>query len=97
MASFRSEGPGAALSHSGASHGGEGGAETSSQVVPQAYGSLTTPYMFGSGGGASSLASGGGILSVQVAGELRVEGQIAADGMDSSVSGTTECGGSKWR
>ncbi|XP_071498055.1 uncharacterized protein [Diadema antillarum] len=89
------EGLGRAYDSTGASHGGEGGGQHSSDIVPPAYGSFTLPGMFGSGGREGSGASGGGILSVSVGDELRVEGRISADGSDSpSAEGGGASGGS---
>ncbi|XP_038052472.1 uncharacterized protein LOC119725183 [Patiria miniata] len=63
----------------GATHGGEGGCQSSSQLSPPAYGSFTTPAEYGSGGGNSG-GAGGGILSMNVSQSLRVEGAIQANG-----------------
>ena len=84
---LNTEGLGAAYSNTGASHGGEGGGQSSSVTVPRAYGHLTTPDLFGSGGGSNSQARGGGILSALIT-ELRVEGSVEANGMDSQSSGS---------
>nr|XP_054759184.1 uncharacterized protein LOC129265193 [Lytechinus pictus] len=78
------EGPGGAFMNSGASHGGEGGGENSLVPVPQAYGSFTTPTEFGSS--SSSGTNGGGILSVLIS-DLRVEGRLEANGMNSGDFG----------
>lgn len=43
---------------SGASHGGEGGAEDSTFIAPSAYGNFITPDRFGSAGGDTSNQTG---------------------------------------
>ncbi len=76
-------GPGAGIigsPASGGSHGGRGG--YSAGASKPAYGDPIFPDTFGSGGGVSgvSKATGGGILQLDVAGEIRVDGRLSARG-----------------
>jgi len=77
-------GPGAGEDGSpaaGGSHGGRGG-YTGGTVSGPTYGSSVFPDEFGSGGGVSgvSKANGGGVLQLDVAGEIRVDGRVSARG-----------------
>lgn len=76
-------GPGAGTNGSpapGGSHGGRGG--YSAAASAPTYGSAIFPDEFGSGGGLSgaSKASGGGILHIEVAGTITVNGRLGARG-----------------
>lgn len=64
----------------GGSHGGRGGS-TNVQSGPT-YGSALFPVDFGSGGGQSgvSKSSGGGVLQLDVAGRIQVDGRVSARG-----------------
>jgi hypothetical protein len=83
-------GPGAGTGGSpgsGASHGGRGG--SGEHASGPTYGSFTEPSAFGSGGGLSgvSAATGGGALTLVVAGTLRLDGALSARG-DSATTVT---------
>ncbi|MCC6271276.1 MAG: T9SS type A sorting domain-containing protein, partial [Microbacteriaceae bacterium] len=71
----------------GGSHGGRGG--YSAGPSGPVYGSAAFPADFGSGGGVSGLsaANGGGLLFLEVTGELRVDGRLSARG-DSATTVT---------
>ena len=43
------------------------------------YGEYTNPRLFGSGGGLSSAGSGGGVLSLEIAEALVVEGMLSCN------------------
>ncbi|PIK33353.1 hypothetical protein BSL78_29826 [Apostichopus japonicus] len=93
------EGPGGGITSggygSGGTHGGEGGCRSASHESPPAYGSVTHPMEFGSGGGGSG-GTGGGMLWL-VTDRLEVEGGIESDGGDTSSStGGGGSGGSIW-
>jgi hypothetical protein len=70
---------------SGGGYGGQGG-NSDSMPGGSAYGSVLTPTELGSGGGGGG-GAGGGAIRLIVAGVLRVEGDISANGNDSSHSG----------
>ena len=77
-------GPGAGGSGSpaaGGSHGGRGASNGAVMSGPT-YGSAAFPAEFGSGGGSSgvSISNGGGVLQLDVAGEIRVDGRVSARG-----------------
>ena len=88
---------------SGAGHGGIGGAANGRQpdFAGGAYGDFRWPTEFGSGGGAAgggagcsggpATAKGGGVITLHVSGELRIDGWIEADGQ---ASGGMTGGGS---
>ena len=78
MACFiQGKGPGAGTGSSDGSGAGFGGAGGSGRVTMKTgspYGDYTNPRMFGSGGGVANAGSGGGVLSLQIAEALIVEG-----------------------
>lgn len=83
-------GPGAGGNGSpaaGGSHGGRGGS-TSAASGPT-YGDPAFPADFGSGGGLSGVSrgSGGGVLQLDVAGRIQVDGRVSARG-DSATTRT---------
>ena len=89
-------GPGAGTSSgsyygSGAGHGGLGGWSARGSSGPGgAYGSLYMPTNFGSGGGypwSGNAGYGGGAVQLAVAGELRLDGSIVADGTSCTDGG----------
>ena len=90
--------------NSGGSYGGFGGnvngALFSTQPAPYpGYGSVLEPRHLGSGGrGASSGGDGGGVVRLDVAGTLRVDGQVLSRGMPLTPAGTVGggSGGSIW-
>jgi len=85
-------GPGAGSSSSapfgvfvggGGGHGGVGGPSIyNHETSGRAYGSLTSPFELGSGGGQGmgSGGEGGGAINLQIGGLLRVDGTISANG-----------------
>ena len=85
---------------SGAGHGGVGGGGVSPINPAQftvggvAYDNVTAPRMLGSGGGDRDLGgSGGGLLWLEVSGELRNDGVIGAPGVAGAVTTTPEASG----
>ena len=87
-------GPGKATSNQGGGgYGGEGG-DWGGRIayVGRCYGSVTTPNQLGSGG---TGGPGGGAIRLQVAGNTRVDGTIAADGLIQGSTGAGS-GGSVW-
>lgn len=85
-------GPGAAVGNTaGGSHGGHGSHNTAATLGFGPYGSIYCPTNAGSGGGGGY---GGGIVKLSVAGVLRNEGRIDADGAD--ISHYSGAGGSIW-
>jgi hypothetical protein len=61
------------------------------------YDSVTNPTSLGSGGSAAAQAGRGGAIRLIVSGTLRVDGQISADGLNSSgYAGGGGAGGSVW-
>ncbi|MCX6872195.1 MAG: carboxypeptidase-like regulatory domain-containing protein, partial [Verrucomicrobia bacterium] len=91
------EGAGGAggLGGGGGGHGGQGGGGSGSGGI--AYGSLTQPTAWGSGGGRCSpvatAGSGGGAVRLSVAGVLTVDGQLSAKGTDGQSNGSYGTGG----
>ena len=85
-------GAGSSVSGSGGSHGGHGSDAVSPNSSRPAYGSIKRPVMLG-GGGAST--AGGGAVKLTVAGTLRLDGKIDAEGgyYGGQYSGA---GGSVW-
>jgi hypothetical protein len=86
---------------SGGTHGGFGGGGFGITQTGIYYDSITQPSMSGSGGGVNPLfpagSEGGGIVRLDVAGNLRVDGRISADGDDGLSQGTGGgAGGSIW-
>ncbi|MGA2854030.1 MAG: hypothetical protein ABSE90_07875 [Verrucomicrobiota bacterium] len=90
------QGPGAGTANPGgwgrgAGHGGVGGtAYYYGGLGGGAYDSITTPAQWGSGGGSGSGGPGGGAAVLNVAGTLRVDGILAANG---SAAPNPQCGG----
>jgi head-tail adaptor len=78
------DGPGASNGRNGGSHGGYGGAGNFGGIIGQAYGSVTEPASFGSGGANSR---GGGAIRLNVGGTLAVSGAIRADGQSNADGG----------
>ncbi|MGI5867956.1 MAG: hypothetical protein ACOX9C_00735 [Kiritimatiellia bacterium] len=78
---------------SGASHGGQGAPQALSPAGRPAltYGSIVNPTTSGSGGtareGSTSPVRGGGVVMIEVGGDLVVEGRIAADADSNDVDG----------
>ncbi|CAM9405505.1 unnamed protein product, partial [Discosporangium mesarthrocarpum] len=70
----------------GGGHAGRGGHEEgddSNGSLETSYGSVTIPIAAGSGGGASLLANGGqggGVISIWASGEMRIDGNVTANG-----------------
>ena len=82
---------------SGGGHGGVGGYSYWQKPGGGAYDSITTPTQWGSGGGSSTGGAGGGSVALSVAGTLRVNGALAADGfVPSNVQHGGGAGGSLW-
>ena len=77
---FQGKGPGAGTGSSdgsGAGYGGTGGSGRVTMTTGAPYGDYTKPVVFGSGGGlGSSAGSGGGVLSLDIAEALVVEGKF---------------------
>ena len=80
----------------GGGHGGQGGSG-SGCGGGSAYGSLTQPTIWGSGGGrceyVATAGSGGGAVRLSVAGVLTVDGHLSAKGTDGAVNGSYGTGG----
>lgn len=74
-------GPGALPggSQGGASHGGVGSL-TDGTVYGPCYGSILAPTNLGSGGGGSQNTAGGGAILMTVAGQVRIDGNVLAEG-----------------
>lgn len=84
---------------SGAGHGGVGGDSGSGASGGISFGSAHQPTALGSGGGSSngSGGNGGGAIQIVVGDELRVDGQITADGAAGTNSHSGGgAGGSVW-
>ena len=83
----------------GAGHGGFGGATVCGIPGGPSYGSLLQPVTPGSGGGSPG-GTGGGTVRMSVAGTLRVDGQLTANGADGPTgnysAGGGGAGGSLW-
>jgi hypothetical protein len=86
----------------GAGHGGLGGATVCGIPGGPSYGSLLQPVTPGSGGGSPG-GMGGGTVRMSVAGTLRVDGQLTANGLDGTGDGSSSggaggggAGGSLW-
>ena len=99
------QGPGAGTANPGgwgrgAGHGGVGGtAYGYGGLGGDAYGSLTAPTLWGSGGGSGSGGPGGGTAVLSVAGTLRLDGVLSADGAayrDCCGNAGGGSGGSVW-
>ena len=92
----RGYGPGSGYSRSGAGHGGWGGLMATYGPAGGDYGSWSDPQMPGSSGGTwdgtRQGGIGGGVIRVQAAGAVVVDGTISADGGDNT--GNTGGGGS---
>jgi hypothetical protein len=84
-------GPGAGTGYGGGGHGGKG-ANGASTGGP-AYGTNTTPYHAGSGGGASypQTGAGGGAVRIEASGTINLDGYLGAPG--ESVSTIHNAGG----
>ena len=87
-------GPGAGLGHdtgsSGGSHGGTGGQGSSATYAGQAYDSVHTPRIFGSGGGTNRTVStgyGGGAIYMQASNYIEIDGTVRANGGTASEIG----------
>ena len=82
------QGTGKGVSQSGAGHGGAGGAGIG--AGGSAYCTASNPATIGSGGSSgvfSSGGSGGGLITLAVAGILTIDGTITADGGNNSGGG----------
>jgi len=98
------QGPGAGARDSGGwgsggGHGGVGG--FSYQLLPGGgvYDSIVAPTQWGSGGGSTYGGLGGGVVGLNVAGILRVDGTLTADGLaptDCCLQHGAGAGGSLW-
>ena len=82
------QGPGAGSARNGGGHGGEGGLGYLSSVHSKTYGSITNPVNSGSG---SAGLIGGGVILIEVAGDMAVNGTITANGQ--GFTGTAVNGG----
>jgi hypothetical protein len=80
----------------GGTHGGVGGRGENIASTGIAYGSLTQPIDFGSGGGYGAGGIGGGALKVVVSGTLTNNGSITANGNNATSNGGGGAGGSIW-
>src|SRR6185295_11848934 len=83
----------------GGSYGGEGGDAFEDPIHPESvYGSLFAPTGLGSGGGVFTKgARGGGAIRLSVAGELRVDGLLSANGANGPAHADGGgSGGSVW-
>ena len=87
-------GVGAGIGHatgsSGGSHGGTGGEGSSADHTGQAYDSVHTPRLFGSGGGTDRTVStgyGGGAIYIEATNQIEVDGTIRANGQTTSDTG----------
>lgn len=92
-------GPGCANGNSASSHGGRGANGNQPEKVKPCYGSIMRPFLHGSGSVKDSLyisSAGGGVAKITVAGMLRVDGLIAADGQHAGQSYYSSSGGSVW-
>lgn len=94
------KGPGAGLpsisnsvGSTGGSHGGRGGRGTHGFTASNAYGSLFSPQMYGSGGGGSG-GRGGGVIRLESTNMFRLEGRLKASGEKGSSIGSGGGGGS---
>jgi hypothetical protein len=87
---------GASYQYCGGSHGGFGG-KSGSELINRVYGSLYEPVNPGSGGGGSGPSNpggcGGGVLNIR-ASEILLDGEIRANGQDTSGSSGAGAGGS---
>ena len=98
------QGPGAGARDSGGwgsggGHGGEGGFSYRQQPGGGVYDSIVAPTQWGSGGGSTYGGLGGGAVGLNVAGILRVDGTLTADGLaptDCCVQHGAGAGGSLW-
>lgn len=70
----------------GGGHGGVGHSPTLAGLEGAAYGSITEPSTFGSGGGGAKGAAGGGAVWLSVAGTLAVDGTINANAQPTSAA-----------
>lgn len=83
----------------GASHGGQGASGLLGKPISSSYGAFKQPRALGSAGGTGTMGnlggSGGGLLRLTVAGTCRVDGLIAADGVQGAIvtQNATLCGG----
>ncbi|XP_077861760.1 LOW QUALITY PROTEIN: uncharacterized protein LOC100369350 [Saccoglossus kowalevskii] len=98
-----SEGPGAGLDiqdntlgGSGGGHGGRGGHSDAGLYSAYSYDSMYSPSLPGSGGGngEGSGGRGGGVMHLEVANTLRVEGRLHSNGEANGDSGGGGAGGS---
>jgi hypothetical protein len=83
-------GIGAYYDGSGAGYGGQGG-HSGENAGGSAYGSMTVPVDFGSGGGGTYYTFGGlggGAIRLTVAGALLLNGRVTANGKDGSGGGS---------
>ena len=92
-------GPGAGIQNpsgygSGAGHGGTGGTPTSGGAGGGAYDVVLAPGSWGSGGGHGGGGAGGGVIRLEVAGTLQLDGVIAADGVSPGYPAGGGAGGS---
>ena len=84
---------------SGGGYGGFGGNGAAGPAGGNAYGSLSEPLDFGSGGGVTENArggSGGGVLHLSVPGTLLVDGCLTANGLSATGLAGGGAGGSLW-
>lgn len=87
-------GPGRGTGGIAASHGGRGASYAGAALSRPSYGSIVEPVTCGSGGGYNAPSTGGGALRLDVAGTLRNDGVIAANGEASNWY--SSAGGSVW-
>ena len=96
-------GPGASATSCGAAHGGCGSMTVVGRSIGKVYDDPHAPSLPGSGAYSSSGTAGGGAVRVEATGTVRVDGRIAASGIDAvgitrnSTSGQfCGSGGSVW-
>jgi len=93
------QGPGAGMQNgggwgTGAGHGGVGGtAANYGGAAGGVYDPILTPLDWGSGGGGSAGGAGGGAAKLDVAGTLRIDGALVADGSPSGGCCAQQGGG----
>ena len=87
-------GEGAGIGHatgsSGGSHGGTGGRGSSSTYAGQAYDSVHTPRLYGSGGGTDrpvTTGYGGGVIYMKATNYIEIDGTVRVNGGSASETG----------
>ena len=83
-------GIGHATGSSGGSHGGTGGEGSSADHAGQAYDSVHTPRLLGSGGGTDRTVNtgyGGGAIYIEATNQIEVDGTIRANGQTATDTG----------